>query len=304
MEIVENNVITLNEYIKRGKAKTFLKLMKEVDKALIKEHEKGLAIVNINLDQISINQETGQIMFKELDSFDPLDKTMAGYKTGVSINADRKSSFEHNENSLALMILGWYVNKDHSSVESDMVAVENYQEYAKKIPRWISGYFNDRFRKMSDIKFYQYYDKNFANRMNEDMEYLNLSPQERIKTNQSIITSINFNIKKLLFSSRITKDDIFGFYEQYAIENYERNFVTTEKQDYMTAGGPGQSLVKTLYKPGTEREYMEDEMSYHIDNINPGNKQSAYATAIALALIGCLALLVSAVSFIIFSKIF
>ena len=59
MEIVENNVITLNEYIKRGKAKTFLKLMKEVDKALIKEHEKGLAIVNINLKKLkTINSTT------------------------------------------------------------------------------------------------------------------------------------------------------------------------------------------------------------------------------------------------------
>ncbi len=304
MEIIDNNIVTLNEYIKMGKAKSFLKLMKTVDKALIEEHEKGLAIVNINLDQISIDIASGKIIFPTINKFDPLDKTIAGYKTGVSINTDRKSSFEHNENSLALMILGWYVNPDHSSIESDMVAVEHYQEFQNKIPRWINKYFIDRFKRMSDIKFCEYYDENFVNRINEDMDYLQLTKEDRKKMNQNIITSVNFNIKRLLFSARITRDDLFNFYEQFAIDNYEKNFGTREKEDNMTTGGKESNLTKTLYKPGTEREYMDDPINYHVENLNQNNKQTAYATVLALALIGCLSLLVSVVSFIIFSKLF
>ena len=167
-----NNYVTLREYIKSGKGKSFLKLMKNVDLALANEHDMGLAIVNINLDQISINPETEEIVFPVLNQYDPLEKTIAGIKTGVGINSDRKSSFEHNETSLALMILGWYVNPDHSSIESDMVAVENYEEYRKKIPAWIDRYFEDRFKRMGTMRFSEYYDENFANKINKDIQLI------------------------------------------------------------------------------------------------------------------------------------
>lgn len=294
--------VTLREYIKSGKGKSFLKLMKNVDLALAKEHDKGLAIVNINLDQISINPETEEIVFPVLNKYDPLEKTIAGIKTGVGINSERKSTFDHNETSLALMILGWYVNPDHSSIESDMTAVENYEEYRKKVPTWIDRYFEDRFKRMGTTRFSNYYDENFVNKINKDISSLELNPQDQAKFNKNIIQSINSNIKTLLFSSRISKDDVFGFYEQYALDNYEKNFGTTKNEE-RSSSGPGQSLVKTLYKPGTEGMYAEDDIMYRAENI--GNKpNAAYATAIALALVGCLTMIVSVVSFIIFSKLF
>ena len=115
--------------------------------------------------------------------------------------------------------------------------------------------------------------------------------------------SINSNIKTLLFSSRISRDDVFSFYEQYALDNYERNFGIAPKDEGRSSSGPGQSLVKTLYKPGTEGMYAEDDIMYRAENIS-NKSTAAYATAIALALIGCLAMIVSSVSFIIFSKLF
>ena len=303
MEYLENNnIVTLREYIRKGQGKSFLKLMKEVDLALEREHEKGMAIVNINLDQISIDSTTQEIIFSVLDEYDPLDKTIAGIKTGIGVNSDRKSSFEHNETSLALMILGWYANPDHSSIESDMEVVEHYDEYQNKIPSWINGYFDDRFKKMGTTKFYQYYDENFSNKMNNDISTLDLEPQDRKVFNSSIIRSINENIKTLLFSSRITKDDIFGFYEQYVLDNYNRNFAISHEEE-KNSSGPGKSMVKTLYKPGTENMYVEDDIMYRAENIS-NKSTAAYATAMALALIGCLAMVVSAVSFVIFSKIF
>ena len=53
---------------------------------------------------------------------------MAGFDTGISLMADRKSTKENKRVSFALMILGWYANDTKDAVVSDMEVLEKSEE--------------------------------------------------------------------------------------------------------------------------------------------------------------------------------
>lgn len=165
---MNDNIISLRQYINRRdefeniKIQTFCRLMKKVSEAMDKEERN---IIRINLDEIKINTTNGEIVFPDslFGSDDYLDKTVAGFNTGISLMADRKSSKEHKRVSLALMILGWYCNEDGSAVISDINVLENFDYYMSKVPRWLHDFFIGVFRRMDyGTSFADYYDNKFT----------------------------------------------------------------------------------------------------------------------------------------------
>ena len=170
------NIITLREFLNDDtidkdelKLNTFCRLMRKVSENIEQEQRN---IIKINLDEISINKETGEIVLPErlFSSESDLEKTMAGFNTGVSLMADRKSTKEHKRISFALMVLGWYCNDNKNAIASDMEVLENFSYYMSKVPEWLRPFFINIFRKMEyETTFEEYYDKNFTNKIKEEV---------------------------------------------------------------------------------------------------------------------------------------
>lgn len=161
--------IESRDQIETVKVQTFCRLMKKVSDAIDKEERN---FIRINLDDIKINIYTGDIVFPdELFANADLEKTIAGFNTGISLVAGRKSSKEHKRVSLALMILGWYVNGDKSSVISDITVLENFEYYMSMVPTWLHDYFIQVFKRMNyDFSFSDYYKQNFNDRILSDVK--------------------------------------------------------------------------------------------------------------------------------------
>ena len=168
---MNDNIISLRQFIDRReefenvKIQTFCRLMKKVSEAIDKEERN---IIRVNLDEIKINTSNGEIVLPDslFNNSDELDKTIAGFNTGVSLIADRKSSKEHKRVSLALMILGWYCNPDRSAIISDINVLENFDYYMSKVPNWLQDFFVGVFRRMDyDTSFSDYYKKNFTDKI-------------------------------------------------------------------------------------------------------------------------------------------
>lgn len=181
-----DSIISLRQYIdRRGefsnvKIHTFCRLMKKVSEAIDKEER---SIVRINLDEIKINTETGEIVLPDSLFASNDDKTIAGFNTGISVMADRKSSKEHKRVSLALMILGWYALEDGSAVINDLDVLENFDEYMSKVPEWLQDFFVGVFRRMDyETSFADYYknnfDSNIKNQINEAFKIYDLSDEQ------------------------------------------------------------------------------------------------------------------------------
>lgn len=160
-----DTIISLRQFIDRENEfkgngiHTFCRLMKKVSEAIDKEDRN---IIRVNLDEIKINTFTGEIVLPD-SLFSDNDKTIAGFNTGVSLVADRKSSKEHKRVSLALMILGWYANPDGSAIISDINVLENFDHYISMVPEWLKDYFIGVFRRMDyDMSFADYYKQNFV----------------------------------------------------------------------------------------------------------------------------------------------
>lgn len=169
---MENNVVSLRQFINNKenyefKAQTFCRLMKIVCDTIEKDPR---SLVRINLDEIKINTITGEIILSD-NLFATTDKTIAGVNTGISLMADRKSSFEHKRISFALMILGWYVNEDHSAVFNDLIVLENFNDYMSKVPNWLQDYFISIFLRMDYTKsFSEYYKDNFIDKVKNEIK--------------------------------------------------------------------------------------------------------------------------------------
>lgn len=172
---MNDNIISLRQFIDRReefenvKIQTFCRLMKKVSEAIDKEERN---IIRINLDEIKINTSNGEIVLSDslFNNSDELDKTIAGFNTGVSLIADRKSSKEHKRVSLALMILGWYCNPDRSAIISDINVLENFDYYMSKVPNWLQDFFVGVFRRMDyDTSFSDYYKKNFTDKIKNEI---------------------------------------------------------------------------------------------------------------------------------------
>ncbi len=194
------------------KLTTFGKLMKEVSKKIEGESRN---IIRINIDSILINKQTGKIILPEnLFKNESLDKTMAGFDTGISLMADRKSTKENKRVSFALMILGWYANDTKDAVVSDMEVLENFRDYMSKVPSYLQPYFVNIFKKMDyETSFDEYYTKNFEEKIKKEVENamhdytLNEEQLERI-TNLCINKGIR------------TKSDVAkGYEEEYILLN-------------------------------------------------------------------------------------
>ena len=182
---MQDNIISLREFIDKideyesSRVHTFCRLMKKVSEAIDKDERN---IIRINLDEIKINTSNGDIvLFDSL--FSDMDKTIAGFNTGISLMADRKSSKEHKRVSLALMILGWYANEDGMSVNSDIDVLENFDSYMEKVPNWLQDFFIGVFRRMDyETSFADYYNKNFTetikNDVNEAFKDYNLTDEQ------------------------------------------------------------------------------------------------------------------------------
>lgn len=172
---MNDNIISLRQFIDRReefenvKIQTFCRLMKKVSEAIDKEERN---IIRINLDEIKIDTGNGEIVLPDslFNNSDELDKTIAGFNTGVSLIADRKSSKEHKRVSLALMILGWYCNPDRSAIISDINVLENFDYYMSKVPNWLQDFFVGVFRRMDyDTSFSDYYKKNFTDKIKNEI---------------------------------------------------------------------------------------------------------------------------------------
>ena len=172
---MNDNSISLRQFIDRKnefenfKFQTFFRLMKKVSDAIDNESRN---IVRINLDEIRISTTTGEIVFPDnlFSDSDNLTKTIAGFNTGVSILADRKSTKENKRVSLALMVLGWYCNEDRSAIISDMDVLENFDLYMSKVPNWLKDFFIGVFRRMDyETSFSDYYKKNFIDDIKEQI---------------------------------------------------------------------------------------------------------------------------------------
>lgn len=183
---MDNNIISLRQYIDRrdefsnAKIHTFCRLMKKVSEAIDNDKRN---IVRINLDEIKINTSNGEIVLPDSLFASVDDKTVAGFNTGISLMASRKSSKEHKRVSLALMILGWYANEDGSSIISDLDVLENFDEYMGKVPEWLQDFFVGIFRRMDyDTSFADYYKTNFTdnikNQINEAFKLYDLSDEQ------------------------------------------------------------------------------------------------------------------------------
>ncbi len=172
---MNDNIISLRQFIDRReefenvKIQTFCRLMKKVSEAIDKEERN---IIRVNLDEIKIDTSDGEIVLPDslFNNSDELDKTIAGFNTGVSLIADRKSSKEHKRVSLALMILGWYCNPDRSAIISDINVLENFDYYMSKVPNWLQDFFVGVFRRMDyDTSFSDYYKKNFTDKIKNEI---------------------------------------------------------------------------------------------------------------------------------------
>lgn len=172
---MNGNIISLRDFInnydkfENVHIQTFCRLMKKVSEAIDNETRN---IVSINLDDIKINTETGEIVFPDNLFIENIDttKTITGFNTGISVMADRKSSKENKRVSLALVILGWYANPDGSAVTSDIEVLENFDYYMNKVPEWLRDYFISVFRKMDyEISFSDYYKKNFTDKIKSEI---------------------------------------------------------------------------------------------------------------------------------------
>lgn len=198
---MDNNVVSLRQFINNKdnyayKAQTFCRLMKIVCDAIEKETR---SLVRINLDEIKINTSTGEIILSD-NLFATSDKTIAGVNTGVSLMAERKSSFEHKRISFALMVLGWYVNEDHSAVFNDLMVLENFNDYMSKVPNWLQDYFISIFLRMDYTKsFSDYYKDNFIDKVKNDVK-TSLEPyhlnDEQMKKVTSVIVKKTQRIMK------------------------------------------------------------------------------------------------------------
>lgn len=160
-----------NETIDKNnlKLETFCKLMKVVSKKI---EEETRNIIRINLDDIKINVQTGEIVLPEnlFSNEDEMEKTMAGFNTGISLMADRKSTKEHKRVSFALMVLGWYCNMNHDAVLNDLEVLENFAYYMSKVPTWLQPFFVNVFRKMDyETSFDSYYDNSFTNKVKDEV---------------------------------------------------------------------------------------------------------------------------------------
>lgn len=170
------NIITLRQFLNDDtidkdelKLNTFCRLMRKVSEKIEQEQRN---IIKINLDEININKETGEIVLPDhlFSSSSDLEKTMAGFNTGVSLMADRKSTKEHKRISFALMVLGWYCNGNKNAIASDMEVLENFSYYMSKVPEWLRPFFINIFRKMEyETSFEEYYDKNFTGKIKEEV---------------------------------------------------------------------------------------------------------------------------------------
>ncbi|MDO4368991.1 MAG: hypothetical protein Q4C29_00410 [bacterium] len=191
-----DNTISLRQFIDRRdefdnvRINTFCRLMKKVSSAIDKEESN---IIRINLDEIRINTVTGDIVFPNnlLNSATDSFKTVAGFNTGVSLMADRKSSLEHKKISFALMFLGWYCNDDRSAIISDINVLENFDYYMSKVPSWLEDYFVAVFKRMDyDVSFSDYYDKNFTedvkNNIRNSFKEYHL-PDEQLKNIMKVV---------------------------------------------------------------------------------------------------------------------
>jgi len=178
-------IVSLRQYIDNKdqigsvKVKTFCRLMRNVSEAIEKENRD---IIRVNLDDIKININTGDIVLPD-NIFSDLDKTIAGINTGISLMADRKSTKEHKRVAFALMVLGWYANPDRSAVINDLVVLENFDFYMSKVPTWLHDFFVGIFRRMDyETSFSDYYKKNFDDKIKDDIKEAfapyNLSPEQ------------------------------------------------------------------------------------------------------------------------------
>jgi len=261
-----NSIVTLREYINNGNAKSFLKLMEQVDLAMERYYKDGFTIIDINLDQITVDLSNGNVIFPATNVFDPFEKTIASSMTGISLSADRKSSREHNQTAFALMILGWYVSGDNSAVKSDLEALENYDQFMEKTPEWIRPYFAKRFKRLEDGSFADYYQKQFMGKVNADIkkrfkEY-DISEDMMAKCSSTIIRDINKDIKDSIINGSISKDSLMGFYEQYVIDRVPMalNNILGEQQDVTQSDGMGNEkpLTRVLERnSGLPSAYQE-----------------------------------------------
>lgn len=180
------NIISLRQFIDRrdeffdSKIYTFCRLMKKVSEAIDKEERN---IIRINLDEIKINTSNGEIVLPDSLFSNSMDMTVAGFNTGISLMADRKSSKEHKRVSLALMILGWYCNEDGSAIISDINVLENFDQYMSMVPEWLQDFFVGVFRRMDyDTSFADYYKSNFNDKIksevNEAFKVYDLSDEQ------------------------------------------------------------------------------------------------------------------------------
>ena len=168
-----DNIISLRQFIDRrdeffdSKIYTFCRLMKKVSEAIDREERN---IIRINLDEIKINTSNGEIVLPDSLFSNSIDKTVAGFNTGISLIADRKSSKEHKRVSLALMILGWYCNEDGSAIISDINVLENFDKYMSMVPEWLQDFFVGVFRRMDyDTSFADYYKSNFNDKIKSEV---------------------------------------------------------------------------------------------------------------------------------------
>ncbi|MGN0993301.1 MAG: hypothetical protein ACI4PE_05225 [Bacilli bacterium] len=194
-----DNIISLRQFIDRRdeffdtKIYTFCRLMKKVSEAIDREERN---IIRINLDEIKINTSNGEIVLPDSLFSNSMDMTVAGFNTGISLMADRKSSKEHKRVSLALMILGWYCNEDGSAIISDINVLENFDQYMSMVPEWLQDFFVGVFRRMDyDTSFADYYKNNFNDKIKSDIKeafkVYNLSDEQMKKITKVILKRID-----------------------------------------------------------------------------------------------------------------
>lgn len=194
-----DNIISLRQFIDRRdeffdtKIYTFCRLMKKVSEAIDREERN---IIRINLDEIKINTNNGEIVLPDSLFSNSMDMTVAGFNTGISLMADRKSSKEHKRVSLALMILGWYCNEDGSAIISDINVLENFDQYMSMVPEWLQDFFVGVFRRMDyDTSFADYYKSNFNDKIKSDIKeafkVYNLSDEQMKNITKVILKRID-----------------------------------------------------------------------------------------------------------------
>ena len=148
------------------------------------------------MDEIKINTNNGEIVLPDSLFSNSMDMTVAGFNTGISLMADRKSSKEHKRVSLALMILGWYCNEDGSAIISDINVLENFDQYMSMVPEWLQDFFVGVFRRMDyDTSFADYYESNFNDKIksevNEAFKVYDLSDEQMKNITKVILKRID-----------------------------------------------------------------------------------------------------------------